>query len=528
MLTSAAPSDVGVPDSIPYSLPIEITLTDPEIIAEVWPKTEGRERDEYVVGALRVGILALRQARGHVDAAAIRHEGEHLLKEVQTALLQHRTHLDNSLSGTLREYFDPSDGRFTERVQSLLKKDGELESLLARKITAQDSEMSKTLAMHVGKESSLFRLLSPTESEGLLAALRTSVNEELASQRTQVLNEFSLDNKEGALARLVLQLTDSNGQLTKNLQGKIDGMLQQFSFDDEKSALSRMKQTIDTTKEAISKHLTLDDENSALFRLRRELLELLEKHTTASQTLQEKVLGALEAMKARREEAAVSTRHGVDFESQVFEVVQTEAQRLRDVATSVGNSTGEVRNCKKGDAVVELGPESPAPGARIVVEAKEDASYDLRAALSEIEEARLNRKADVGLFVFSRKTAPKGLEPLARYGDHVVVIWDSEDNQTDLYLTLGVSVARAICTRKATERSTLTVDFTSIDAALLEISKQVEALDEIRTWSDTIARNSEKITERVRISREKIRKQGDHLSEMVDGLKGVLAKSGTK
>ena len=309
-------------------------------------------------------MLALRQARGQIDANALKREGERLLGDVQLALSEHRTNLDRTLVGTLKDYFDPESGRFNERVQRLLKKDGELETLLSRKVTAADSEMCRALAALVGKDSPLVRLLSPDESNEFLKALHAAVSKELEGQRTQVLREFSLDNKEGALSRLVGELTDKNGQLRKDLQEKIDALVKQFSFDDEQSALSRMSRTVATTNEAISKHLTLDDKDSALSRLRRELMEVLGKHGEAYQKFQEEVRVTLEKMQARREEAAASTRHGGDFEAVVFEVVQSESQRLKDIATAVGNSTGLIKNCKKGDAVVELGPESAAPAPR--------------------------------------------------------------------------------------------------------------------------------------------------------------------
>jgi hypothetical protein len=93
-------------------------------------------------------------------------------------------------------------------------------------------------------------------------------------------------------------------------------------------------------------------------------MEVLGKHGEAYTKFQEEVRVTLERMQARREEAAASTRHGGDFEAAVFEVVQSEAQRLRDVATAVGSSTGRIKNCKKGDAVVEMGPESAAVARR--------------------------------------------------------------------------------------------------------------------------------------------------------------------
>jgi len=129
-------SEENVPDTIPFSLPLELTVTDREVIAELFAKQEGHERDDYALGALRLGVFALRQARGQIDANALKREGERLLGDVQLALTEHRTNLDRTLVGTLKEYFDPKDGRFNERVERLLKKDGELECLLSRKVTA--------------------------------------------------------------------------------------------------------------------------------------------------------------------------------------------------------------------------------------------------------------------------------------------------------------------------------------------------------------------------------------------------------
>jgi hypothetical protein len=405
-----------------------------------------------------------------------------------------------------------------------LKKDGELETLLSRKITAADSEMCRTLSGLVGNDSPLGRLLSPGDSNEFLNALNARVSKELRKQRTKVLREFSLDNKEGALSRLVGELTDKNGQLRNDLQKRIDALAKQFSFDDEQSALSRMAKTVATTSATITKHLTLDDDHSALSRLRRELKGILDKQGEADRKFQEEVRATVESMKARREEAAASTRHGGDFQAAVFAVVQSEAQKLRDVATDVGNVPGMIKDCKTGDALVEMRPESTAHGGKFVVEAKEQAKYSLKKALGEIETARQNRDAESGLFVFSSKIAPAGLEPLARYGSDVVVVWDADDQATDLCLRLGYSVARALCVRKSVERESTEVDFTAIDESLLAIQKQVRELDEIRKWTDNIRSNGQKILDRVRSSRDELERQAKVLSDRVADLKAVMER----
>src|SRR5690606_6317570 len=124
-----------------------------------------------------------KQARGQLDGETLRREGAELLSQVQFALSAHQTELRSTLASSLKEYFDPQSGRFHERVDRLLKKDGELESLLSRKLTGDDSELRRTLSEHVGRDSSLFKLLSPNESEGLFTSLKSTLEEELENQR---------------------------------------------------------------------------------------------------------------------------------------------------------------------------------------------------------------------------------------------------------------------------------------------------------------------------------------------------------
>lgn len=546
---SRSQSSLDWDQSLPISMELILTVSDPEIIAELCTRNEGRDRDEYALAALRLGVLSLRQARGQLDANILKREGEQLLSSVKSALTEHQLQIHQHLGGTLKEYFDPQSGRFSERVDRLLKKDGELESLLGRTLTGDQSDLQRVLNSLVGSDSPMFRLLAPEESNGLLAALRETVNQELLQQRQRVLDEFSLDNKTGALSRLVTELTDSNGRLRDDMQEKIDLVVREFSLDEENSALSRlvrqveqaqkiissefsldndasalsrMKAQVESTNSAISKHLTLDDETSALFRLKRELMDVLRTAEERQRGFQEEVKITLERMQARKAESARSTIHGLEFESQLFELVHDVSQRSGDIALLTGSTVGVIKNCKKGDIVVEIGGEHAAAGARIVLEAKEDASYNLRKALDEIEEARKNRESQSGLFVFSKRLAPEGVEPLSRHGNVIIALWDPEDRQTDLFVKLGLSVAKALCTRQAREKESLAVDFSTLDHAILEINKQLGHIDEISGFSESIRNNSEKILERMRISRKKLDKQIAVLQEALQDLRETL------
>ncbi|WP_339911107.1 hypothetical protein [Symmachiella dynata] len=530
----------------PTSMALELVVHDPDTIAELTSLAAGDPREQFALSALRIGVLALRQARGQIDTEQIRRESERMLSGLDKQLSEHGRDVHTKMTSMLKEYFDPEDGRLQERVNRLIRKDGELEELLRRQIGGEDSELCKTLDSHFGHGSPLMNLLSPEESQGLLAAFRETFEKQLTTQRERVLNEFSLDNGEGALARLVKELNENHGKLSGDLQKKIDVVVGEFSLDEENSALSRLvrnvdraqktitsefslndensalsqlKTILDSTKDTINNNLTLDDEKSSLARLKGEILKVLETHSEANQKFREEVKLSLNEMVTRREEAARSTRHGLDFEDAVYTFLQQESQRTGDIASHTGNTTGLIKNCKVGDCMIELGPENAAAGAKIVVEAKQKKEYNVAKALEEIETARKNRAAQTGLFVFSKKSAPDGMEPFARYRNDVLVVWDPEQPDNDLYLKTGLTLARALCVRSGQHSEAKAADFQAIDVAVLEIEKRTGNLGKIESSAQSISKQSDTILKTVELSRRSIERQLEILRDKLGDLK---------
>lgn len=544
-------SDDGV--TLPRSLSLELQIRDTDVIAELTAFPAGELRIDFALKALRIGVMALRQARGQIDVDAIRREGDHLLATLNGRLEEHATLIHERTAQTLREYFDPQSGRFQERVERLIKRDGELEQTLRRQLGAEDSELTRTLTQHFGQESQLLQWLNPDQSRGLLAALTGAVSDQLKAQRDHVLSQFSLDNKEGALARFIQELTERQGELSEQLQHQIDAVVKEFSLDvedsalnrmvndiqraqrtitrefsldEDASALSRLKRMLEQTNSAIHSHLSLDEETSALARLKRELLGLLTEHREQNSKFQEEVKLTLNTLNARKEEAARSTRHGLEFEQIVTDFIHAEAQRAGDIFEATGARVGIIKNCKKGDGVIELGPESTAPGAKIVVEAKEVANYQEKEARAEIEEARNNRDAHVGLFVFSRRTAPASMEPLRRIGNDVFVIFDPEDENTELTLKLAVSLARALAVRRELHDQSQTADLKALDEAILHIEKAVGGFDELQTSAEQIDKHADKMLKRMGLMRKELEKQLEVLREKTEALKSLAESAG--
>jgi len=221
-------------------LEIRLRITEPELVAEIASYPEGRIRDDYIRTALRIGILALRQAEGQIDSQAVRNEGERLLQEMAHRLDEHRKQVTQQIAFSLREYFDPADGRFPERLERLLKKDGELEQVLRRQVGEKDSVLVRTLGEYLGDSSQLMKQLSREDPEGFLQGMNDILKQALEADRERILGEFSLDRRDSALNRLVRELNESHGKLTGNLQESIKAVVSEFSLDNEGSALSRL------------------------------------------------------------------------------------------------------------------------------------------------------------------------------------------------------------------------------------------------------------------------------------------------
>jgi hypothetical protein len=542
----AAPRKPAASTESYQSIPLTLIVSDNDSVVELLQKAEGREREEYALSALRIGLLALKHARGQIDADAVKREGDKLLVELKNALEHSRSEIHTNLTTTLKDYFDPTSGRFQERVERLIKQDGDLEQVLRRQVGNNGSELATTLAAHIGENSPLMRLLNPEESDGLVSSIRSTISEVVKDEQTRILSEFSLDNNEGALTRLVSELTEANGKLKIDLANEIGQVVEEFSLDKEDSALSRLVKRVEVAEETITKefsldeedsalsrlstvingakdaidaNLTLDSEDSALSRLKRELVTILDSHQQKVQEFQTSVQTALEGMKVQRDEAARSTQHGIIFEDVAADFIEKEAQKAGDIASRTGQTTGMMKNCKVGDIVVELGADCAAAGEKFVVEVKEDSSYTLASARTEIETARKNRGASVGLFLFSAKTAPEGMDSLVRQGEDIFVVWDADRIESDVILRAGLSLAKALCVRRQKERDAEEGNWEDMDAAILALEKEATRLVSMKTWTDTIQSNSGKILEEVRKMATNLERQIGVLRESVSALK---------
>ncbi len=329
--------------------------------------------------------------------------------------------------------------------------------------------------------------------------LMADMRELLSTRAVEMTREIAAHLGEGSPVLRMLSPTEANGllsQVTKKLE----------------AALTQQR-------DRIVRDFSLDIDDSALSRLKRELQTMLDGLVTGNTAFYIEVRETLASLRARKEEAARSTRHGVAFEVQLGDLLASEAQRMGDIHQATGNRTGSIKNCKIGDHVVECGPESPAPGVKIAWEAKEHKRYALKNALKEIEKARKNRSAQVGVFVFSKKTAPAKLQPLARYGSDIVIVWDAEDPATDIYVKAAFSIGRALAVREARGSQEAEGALHGIEAAARAVEKQIGHLAEFKKMGDTVAAHGTKIADRAARMKEGLTKEVERLDEQIAALK---------
>lgn len=515
------------------ALRLVLDVTDPEVVDELERRPMPDERDAFARQALRIGVLALRQASGALDAQSIQRETDRMLASVRETLSTYTSQTAAALGQMLGGYLDPASGSLPQRLERLTKRDGELEALLSKHLDGDRSTVAQTLARQVGEQSAIFKLLSPTQAGGVVATLSSAIDVALRAQRDEVLREFSRDRPDSALSRLVGDIASANGKLRGELAGDIGAVASALSLDNEQGPLSRFVGRVEKAQRAILEQFSLDCEGSAIRRLSSTLDDTratVEKSLTtlaeSNARFQSDVRTTLETFRVRRQEASRSSAHGHTFEYAVEAMLQSEAQRVGDVCERLAGTPG-TEGRKTGDYVLTMSPDSSVPGARIVCECKADKGYTEAKALEELGLARKNREAQVGIFIVARESARAmgegrdSFEPLRRIGMDVLVVWDADDPATDVYLRAAVSIARALVVKQHAESGRAEADGRAIEQSVRAIERVVTAVEGIAHDAQLVVKRGTKIGKTARVLREQLADEVERLAGVVAGIRGV-------
>lgn len=471
------------------------------------------QRGQLAVDAWSIGLRALRNAHVQAQEARLADVGAALLEDLDGQLKAHVEQQQRTIATVLARYFDPSDGQVSQRLQAFVADEGALAQLLDRQLGAHNSVLAETLAHQVGEKSTLFRKLSPTETDGLVKVLERQLRGVMDEGHGELVKALDPLAEDGAVARFLRSLREELKSADEDRAGQLAKAMAALDANDESSLLSRLVRETARARQSLLHAVNPDAPDSPMAALKTTLTTLVNEHAASQQELlkeqrerqdklEKEIREALTRLETRREADKRGPRGGLDFEGAVVDFAAAALRGAPCVLESTGSTIGLRTRSKKGDAVVRFTSESAFEGAAVVFEAKQDASYTVQRALAELDEARANRGACAGVFVMAESHASQIFPRFARFGQNVLVTWDESDSATDPYLEAAILLGLGLVTRVRA-----TADEGDI-AALHDIESRIETevsrLERMEKSNDQIRRHSDVIGDEVRKAKKQL------------------------
>lgn len=473
------------------------------------------QRGHLAHEAWLVGYRAVTTAHRLAEEARLSDIGKTLLEDIDGQLRSHAERQATRMQEALNRYFDPESGQLGERLRQLTGDGGTLPTLLDRHLGPQNSILVQTLVKHVGEQSPLFKKLSPTDSEGLLQLMSERLQQAMDAQNSSFQKALDPQSEGGAIRRFFDGLRSELKRAEGDQAEQLKLALAALDTTKEDSLLNQLRRDTQKAREQLLQAINPAAEGSPLAIIRTSLEERLERHAKSQQQqlaeaqkanldLHRDLREAVQRIELRRKEELSNSRGGRVFEDTVLDFIQQTVGNHGYLVESTGSTPGIVKGSKVGDAVIQYPVDHAFRDERVVVEAKHDKSYSVTAALQELEKARANRGARVGVFVMAKSHAAPGFPTFSRYGQDVLVIWDAEKPATDPYLQGALMVALALAVRHRTSADAGNIN--ALQGIEQRIAREVERLEDIQGASEKIRKQLEIIEKAANTGTENLQK----------------------
>lgn len=308
----------------------------------------------------------------------------------------------------------------------------------------------------------------------------------------------------GQISRILdAYFSSEKGRLVNIMEGQVGPnsfIGRQMDPNNREGLISQVEKVVeemlkDNSSQILSS-FSLDDETSAVSRLKRSVREEIEKLQKVTVDHYSEIKAMLEKEKGRAEEAVKGTSKGREFEDSLYEYLARAAGALDDISENCAGSKGLVAYEKVGDYTVTLGETSRAPGKKIVFEAKKAANYNMKKTLDELDRAKRNRGAEIGIFLFCKGCEPLEAGDFYRTGNDFIVTVDEEKLETNeplLFLEAAYKVARTLIVTKAREEEEEAIDSEYIRSEMENITLAMKNASDIYTKANTIRNSADSI-----------------------------------
>jgi hypothetical protein len=337
---------------------------------------------------------------------------------------------------------------------------------------------------------------SPTLDTQIVQAMFYEVESRLRGQMTDFQSKLTDDfrryfaDRDGVVPQSLDRVFGDNGAIAHTFQnffdpneGRVARMMQahvgpQSTFgkaidpENKRGVLAlieaRVQELVEAKLDEVLRQFSLDEDGSAMCRLNGMLSQFF---ANLNQSLGIKSAAAAEAERGHIK--------GMMFEEALYREFAELGKQLGDETELVRGTAGAISRCKRGDFVATLGETSGAPGQKVVVEVK-DQPVRLKDAIDELQEAKKNREAACGIFIFARGTEPAEVGDFRRIGEDFYITVDKDE------LTDGKPLAFLDCAYKIARAMTVAA-LRKEQCGELNIQLIRDQIDSLTAWSDRIA-----------------------------------------
>ena len=323
--------------------------------------------------------------------------------------------------------------------------------------------------------------------------------------------------EQGILSRVAIETVDktrdsinalfvgNTAPVTQEILSKVNEKLDTFAKE--------MHRVIGQSSTNINDTFSMDSENSPLKALKSDLIESSQNLNKQVTDKIDAVNAKVEAINTKRQIIMNSTKKGLPFEDSVFEVLAQIATASADEAIKTGQTSGLIKNCKKGDVTVSVNKlASRGHNVNIVFEAKSMAmSRD--EWRKELNLAMTNRAAEISVAVVQTvDQMPNKSRTSIQDNQQLMVAFDPEFDDPAV-LACIYNVAKAYAVSRSLEGTQ--VNFKVIQEAVQQLQFSISDLESIEGALKTSHKALEKIdSARINI-KGTIQNQSQRLSSLI-------------
>lgn len=508
---------------MPTDLDVRVTATAAAIDAHivdvrpdalaVFAELAPAQQRQLAADAWSIGLRALGNARAVAQESRLAEIGDRLVADLDAKLGRQLCAHQDALAASLAKFFDPTDGSVSRRLTEFVADEGALARQLGKHIGPHRSVLADTLAQLVGDASPLLRRLAPDGDESVVKAIEDRLAHAVAGSQRELERALDPNAEEGPIRRFMLSLREDLAKAELDRDQQLAAALAALDANNESSLISRLFRETQQARHTLLAAINPESPDSPMAAIRTSLEELITRNAARQEQLATETREAIARLDTRRTHQAKAPVGGLSFEDAVARIVVDTLGDGPYIAEPTGATAGSVARCKKGDLVVRFTGETAFAGANVVFEAKRDASYNLVRALDELEQAKKNRDAGVGVFVMATTHAPAGFPRFARHGSNVVVQWDESDPTTDVYLRCALFLGMGLVRRTQPAGNPADVD------AVRDLGERIET--EIARL-DRMAKLNEGARKSVDGMEDELRKARRSMAGMLDAAQTTL------